>query len=159
MPAPLVPKMFELIVTLGIAALCQWDFRIVWKLTNVPFLLLLIVERPPFVYDARRRGVAQQLLNTDDASLSRLFQFSDVTVKLKHVFMAAFMSMCLDGYCDPDLHCALLLLRWAWRADSQLVEGLNNVPRCFRKIYTIVCRTDREMHTGNGNTHTPPRMG
>ena len=115
-----------LIVHLVIVMACEWQMRFVSVVEDFPLVLLTCLESPPNVDCAKRRSVAERLLNSCQSCLKKK-KCSDVTSKIRELYNRDWIHSKDTGRCTWGLYVALLSMRSVLRGDTQEIEGWNNV--------------------------------
>ena len=129
---PLVPEHLlfrarELAVTLIMTMITSWDFRFTKKLSSLPMMILVLCQKPPHECHPRRAFVAGMIRQTPDDDLKRQSPFSDVPIKMKHLYPRELEEAHATGTCPFNLYLFVLILRARLPCESQEVEGVNSV--------------------------------
>jgi hypothetical protein len=125
LPAALHSQIRELSVSTNLVVASNWQHRILSLICDFPLRLLRILEEPAHVSSDRRKMLATQLCSYCELCLAR--PLSDITLKLRSFFRAAFEDMSEHGVCSADLFGTLLLMRSRMPFTTQDIEGMNSV--------------------------------
>ena len=135
LPAHLYQCGRQLVVSLILVLIASWDFRFDKVLDDIHFSIMAMLEKRHDEPDDRRKVIARQILETPDDSFDRVpnAMFTDVPMKLKHMYFDSLQIARDTGCCPAPLYVFLLLYRARLPYQNQSVEGHISVMQSIAK--------------------------
>lgn len=122
--APLIvkqAKLAELVMKGSMRVAAGFHRRVTTVLSSSPYNLLWLARTEAHMKCSRRQELALELLDTADAQLH-------ITARImKRLFREELKDCAMEGTISMCLYAPMRLLALSWRADTQEIEGVNNL--------------------------------
>ena len=113
------------IVALVLNGAAEFDMRVLSSVNKFPARWLLLAYKPPTISCDIRKRVAHEIL------VANLHALDVTTAKLRILFGDELRQAARDGTYRVDAYAVVWWIARAWKADTQYIEGLNNVLKGF----------------------------
>ena len=126
-PLGQIETYMNLIKKVTLLHVSDFQRRVVKKLAEFPYALLVLVWKPGDEPCQKRQSLCKRILETPE-------QFLHLTaLKIKKLFQGVLQECALTGLLCMSLWCIIRIVACAWRGDTQAIEGINS-------MITATCR-------------------